>query len=124
MAIGTEDAAVREVVAAERALLDRRVRRDRARVEQLLHPEFFEFGVSGRRWDRASTLAMLADEPDGDGPVAEVDRIDGVRLADDVVHLTYTSRGPDRTVHRSVLWRRVDGRWLLYFHQGTLVPAS
>lgn len=119
-----DDAAVGEVVVAERALLDPRVRGDRARVEALLHPDFVEFGSSGRRWDRASILAMLADEPATDGPVAEVDRIDAARLADDVVHLTYTARRPDGSLRRrSAVWRRVDGRWLLYFHQGTPVPS-
>ncbi|MBO0827232.1 MAG: nuclear transport factor 2 family protein, partial [Streptosporangiales bacterium] len=46
------DGDLAEVVAAERALLDPRVRGDRARVEPLLHADFVEFGSSGRRWDR------------------------------------------------------------------------
>ncbi|HEX6445549.1 MAG TPA: nuclear transport factor 2 family protein [Streptosporangiales bacterium] len=121
---GAHDDDLAEVVAAERALLDPQVRRDRARVDALLHPDFVEFGSSGRRWDREGILAMLAAEPPADGPVAEVDRIDAVRLADDAVHLTYTACRADGTLRRrSALWRRVDGRWLLYFHQGTPVPT-
>lgn len=123
--MAVDDPAVREVVAAERALLDPRVRGDRERVEALLHPDFVEFGSSGRRWDRPSILAMLAGEPATDGPVSAVDRIDAVRLADDVVHLTYTARRPDGSLRRrSAVWRRVGGRWLLYFHQGTPVSHS
>lgn len=121
---GADDDDLAEVVALERALLDPRVRGDRARVEALLHPGFAEFGASGRHWDRAGIIDMLAGEPRTDGPVAVVDRIDAVRLAGDVVHLTYTSRRPDGEFRRSALWRRVDGRWLLYFHQGTPVPRS
>lgn len=122
---GARDDDLAEVVSLERALLDPRVRGDRAQVEALLHRDFVEFGSSGRRWDRDGILAMLAAEPPGDGPVAEVDRIDAVPLADDVVHLTYTACRADGTARRrSALWRRVDGRWLLYFNQGTPVPAS
>lgn len=88
-------------------------------VAELLHPEFVEFGASGRRWDAASVLEVMAG---GEvGPPIEVTGLTGTRLAADVVHLTYRSDAGGRRARRSSIWRRdARGRWLLWFHQGTL----
>jgi hypothetical protein len=59
-----------EVLDRERSLLTRPVRSDPDAVRRLLHPEFREFGASGRvwtasRWSRPSQLtpAMPTIEP-------------------------------------------------------------
>lgn len=65
MAIANEDSATRAAVDNELRLLDPRTRRSPERVAELLHPDFTEFGASGRAWDRASMLAAIAtpDQP-------------------------------------------------------------
>jgi hypothetical protein len=121
----TEDdaTAVAAAVEGELALLDPRVRGSRQRVDALLHPDFREFGASGRIWDRASIMAMLdADGPDAPPIVAS--GVKGVRLAPDLVHLTFDTDAGGRRAHRSSLWRRTDRGWRLYFHQGTLYEGD
>ena len=47
-------------------------------------------------------------------------------LAEDVVLSTYfivdTTR--NRNTLRSSIWKLIDGRWQLYFHQGTITPLQ
>jgi ribonuclease HI len=85
-------------------------------VRALLHPDFREVGASGRVWDRESVAAALAAEPGG--PV-ETSAVAAVRVAAEVVLVTYVAaRGPARS-HRSSLWLADNGSWLLRHHQGT-----
>jgi hypothetical protein len=99
------------------------VRRDRARLDMLLHDEFVEFGRSGRSYIKADILEQLPAEtaPDAmwsqDFAVAE--------LADGVALLTYRSASVDENgslyCHslRSSLWQRAERGWQMRFHQGT-----
>ncbi|MFF6912030.1 DUF4440 domain-containing protein [Streptomyces sp. NPDC012466] len=111
--------AVESAMEGELALLTPKVRRSPERVGALLHPDFHEFGASGRHWSRAAIIASLAatTEP-GVRPVA-VSALRGVQLAPDLVHLTYDTEYDGSRAHRSSLWRRTEGRWLLWFHQAT-----
>ncbi|MDN0197269.1 DUF4440 domain-containing protein [Streptomyces sp. S.PNR 29] len=111
--------AVEAAIEGELKLLDPEVRRAPELVGALLHPDFHEFGASGRRWDRASIITMLAEtaQPGVRPPVTSGMR--GVQLAPDLVHLTFDTENNGRRVHRSSLWRRTENCWLLYFHQGT-----
>ncbi|MDG9717822.1 DUF4440 domain-containing protein [Streptomyces sp. DH24] len=117
------DEAVAAAIDGELALLDPGVRSSRQRVDALLHPDFREFGASGRVWDRASIMAML-DETDPGEPPTAVSGMTGVRLAPDLVHLTFDTDAGGRRAHRSSLWRRTREGWRLYFHQGTLFGAG
>ncbi|TXS01572.1 DUF4440 domain-containing protein [Streptomyces sp. col6] len=118
-----EGRAVRAAMAGEVRLLDPAVRASPEAVTELLDPEFTEFGASGRRYDRASVLAVTSavdDESDPDQGLAM--DLSGVLLAPDLVHLTYVTVRDGQLFRRSSLWRRTDGRWRMYFHQGT--PAG
>ncbi|MFI7409431.1 DUF4440 domain-containing protein [Streptomyces sp. NPDC049627] len=111
--------AVEAAVEGELRLLDPEVRSSPDLLGELLHPEFREFGASGRSWDRTSIIeSLLAGEAPGPRPVV-VSRMEGVRLAPDVVHLTFDSENNGRRAHRSSLWRRTDDGWQMYFHQAT-----
>lgn len=105
-----------EVVRLERELLDPDVRSSSAQTQELLHRDFVEYGASGRVvWNRAAMTAALADDPGVSGP--GVDFVP-VRLADDVVLLTYRIVG-DAGSLRSSVWVRESSRWQVRFHQGT-----
>ncbi len=106
------------VAALERSLLTPAVRRDRDRLDALLHPEFVEIGASGRRWSRAEVLDELTRET----AVAEVEALDLVvhQLAPDVALVTYSTRRGARLVHRSSIWVRLGDDWTVRFHQGTV----
>ena len=78
------DPAVQAAIEGELRLLDPEVRRSPELLGALLHPEFHEFGSSGSRWDRASTLARLPLDTDPYRYVV-TSPIHGVRLGPDVV---------------------------------------
>ncbi|OKJ74755.1 nuclear transport factor 2 family protein [Streptomyces sp. CB02460] len=116
-----EGRAVRAAMAGELRLLDPAVRASPEAVTDLLDPEFAEFGASGRRYDRASVLAVTSAVEDY-GPGPDVSDLTGTLLAPDLVHLTYVTERNGTLVRRSSLWRRTGERWRMYFHQGT--PAG
>ena len=99
------------------------VRRDRARLDELLHESFVEFGRSGTRYDKANILQQL---PAGSSSKAMWSRdFELVELADGVALLTYRSASFDddgdlyRFSLRSSLWQRTARGWQMRFHQGT-----
>ncbi|MEU3948690.1 nuclear transport factor 2 family protein [Streptomyces sp. NPDC029526] len=119
-----QDTAVDAAIEGELRLLDPEVRSSPERVDALLHPEFFEFGASGRVWDRAAIIDALTEEGDSGAPAATVSAMKAVEIAPGTVHLTFDTDHNGRRAHRSSLWRRTDQGWRLYFHQGTLFPPD
>ncbi|MEU3933439.1 nuclear transport factor 2 family protein [Streptomyces sp. NPDC029044] len=115
--------AVESAMEGELALLTPKVRRSPERVGALLHPDFHEFGASGRHWSRAAIIASLAATADSGAETVAVSALRGVQLAPDLVHLTYDTEYDGSRAHRSSLWRRTEGRWLLWFHQATPFSA-
>lgn len=96
--------------------------RDRVEVERRLHPDFFEFGVSGRIWSRSEVTAVFGHEAPHALDVSDF----AVRmLAGDVALVTYRSvpEGEGETI-RSSIWVRRDGRWQRAFHQGTRTESG
>lgn len=106
------------VVALEKELLSDRVRQDTSRVRQLLHPQFTEFGSSGRIWTRNRLLAEIAPMPIR----VRYEPIGSERLADDVILLRWRAVSAHSEWLRSSVWQRLDGHWRLLFAQGTPVP--
>ncbi|MFF7788379.1 DUF4440 domain-containing protein [Streptomyces sp. NPDC007991] len=122
------DPAVAAAIDGELTLLDPDVRRSPERIAALLHPEFHEFGASGRHWSREAVIAALVEATDLESPPVVPSRVHGVRLAADLVHLTFDTECDGSRAHRSSLWRRTEDGWLLYFHQATpfgrITPAG
>ncbi|MFD3484115.1 DUF4440 domain-containing protein [Streptomyces sp. NPDC058665] len=115
----TESPAVVAAIEAELHLLDPVVRSSGELTGALLHPEFRALGSSGRRWDRRSILAALTTyDPPAAHPVTTTG-MHGVELAPHLVLLTFDTEHKGVWAHRSSQWMLTDGRWLLYFHQGT-----
>ena len=106
---------LRLVVERELALLEPEVRRDPDRVRALLHPDFVEFGASGRVWDRTSIAAVTSGVDERITATEMTPR----RLGPDAVLLTYRSHRAEQHALRSSTWIRAAGEWLLLFHQGT-----
>jgi hypothetical protein len=107
----------RQVVERELALLDPEVRADATRMRALLHPDFAEFGASGRVWDRTTTGAVAKGT---DESIVASD-LRATRPGPDAVLLTHRSDASGRRALRSSV-RVCDpvAGWLLRFHQGTL----
>jgi len=102
----------------ELSLLTPAVRRSPERVDALLHPGFFEFGRSGRRWTRQAILDAIGEELTTDEPPT-VTELSAARLADTVIQVTYLAERDGHRTWRSSLWRKDDGAWRIWFHQGT-----
>lgn len=108
--------------ALEEALLDPKVRRDRAQVAALLAEGFFEFGSSGRVWTREETLELLATE-EYQPPAMEDFKCEWI--AESVALVTYRTVRTDAesglrsAALRSSLWVKQSGEWRVRFHQGT-----
>lgn len=115
-----DDVETAAVVALERLLLRPDVRADRRRVEGLLHPDFREFGASGHTWSRETIVDALAADPAAPGTA---EAFAPVRLAEDVVLLTYRVRGDPGSLRSSVWVRDRAAGWRLRFHQGTRTPT-
>jgi hypothetical protein len=113
---------VATVVHLERRLLESSVRGSAASLEALLDPEFREVGASGHVWTRDSIIQALTQSGGAAAPIRDED-MDGRRLADHLVLLTYLSDAAGRRARRTSLWRRdPDAGWRLLHHQGTPVP--
>ena len=107
--------------ALEASLLTNAVRKDRARVAELLAEEFREFGRSGTVYTKAEILAFLAEEEE---IVVTMEDFRCQPVAEGVALVTYRSEraepaGENLAALRSSLWVWRDGRWQMVFHQGT-----
>lgn len=97
------------------------VRVSREKLDELLADEFFEIGSSGSMYDKKECLdtGVVLTE-------MSLHNYEIYPLAQDVVLATYfivdTTR--NRNTYRSSIWKHIDGRWQLYFHQGTITPLT
>jgi len=102
------------------------IRSSRARLEQLLHPDFHEVGRSGRPYNRATVIQFLAEQQNP--PPTESGEFSAAPLAPGVFLLTYRSalRQEDGTLTNHTLrmsvWVNGGAGWQLRYHQGT--PAA
>lgn len=97
------------------------VRVSREKLDELLADEFFEIGSSGSMFDKKECLdtGVVLTE-------MSLHNYEIYPLAQDVVLATYfivdTTR--NRNTYRSSIWKFIDERWQLYFHQGTITPLT
>jgi hypothetical protein len=106
----------------EERLLQPGVRKSAEEVAALLDDDFVEFGGSGRIFDRQQVVEALRAE----SPVRlSLTDFKAVLLAPDVSLATYRAirhgDSGEPPVHslRSSIWKLIEGRWLMVFHQGT-----
>lgn len=97
------------------------VRMSRARLDEILADDFFEIGSSGFMYDKKECLetGVVLSE-------MKLHNYEIYPLAHDIVLATYflvdTTR--ERNTLRSSIWKFIDGKWQLYFHQGTITPLQ
>jgi hypothetical protein len=116
---------VSQLLALEQSLLDPDLRRDRARVSELLADGFIEFGSSGRVWTRDRILDLLATKV---YVPPSIENFECRRVGPGTILATYRAvrvnewTGARTVTLRSSLWSIESGSWRLLFHQGTRVP--
>ena len=108
----------------EEGLWRAEVRFDRKRMDDILAPDFFEFGRSGRIYRREDTLDIPAQPILAKLPLTRF----RARLLDaNVAHVTYVSAvtydGVEELANRSSIWSRTEIGWQLRFHQGTAIES-
>lgn len=113
----------------ELELHSRETRSSRDAVSALLANGFIEFGSSGGIYDKAVVVDALVQEARVENTaLPEVHDFTVSSIAPDAVLVTYRSvrrsdgMTPERQTLRSSIWKRIDGRWQMFFHQGTVVP--
>lgn len=94
---------------------------------ELLADAFIEFGSSGKVWNKSSIIESMRGE-ESDSQIT-VEDFAARELAPGVVLVTYTSKkvAEDQAVAstlRSSIWKHLDGKWQMIFHQGTRTLAS
>lgn len=109
-----------ELQRLEEELWREETRFDRSYMERVIASDFFEFGRSGRTYQREDTLSHDRQTIDAVLPLKNL----RIRLlADDVAQVTYNSfvtyDGVVEKGRRSSIWSRINGKWVLRFHQGT-----
>lgn len=109
----------------EESLLQSAVRKNAAKVAELLAEDFREFGSSGRVFSKAEILAALqSEDPDHNW---SLDDFAATQLSESLVLVTYrairtSDDSPPAQSLRSSLWALRNGRWQMIFHQGTRIP--
>jgi hypothetical protein len=108
--------------ALEEELLQPAVRKTASRVDALLTDDFMEFGSSGRVFDKHDIIDSLRSESPARRSLTD---FRALPLGPGVVLTTYRATSYDASgeqpIHslRSSVWRLLDGRWQMVFHQGT-----
>lgn len=103
----------------EEQLLSNPVRTNPAAVALLIADDYIEFGSSGRVWRKQDQV--------GEGGAGEVrmtlSHFELRTLSEDTVLATFRIFNEDSGMHclRSSIWKFRDGRWQMFFHQGTPV---
>ncbi len=103
----------------EESLWRDETRFDTLYMEKVLHPDFFEFGRSGRVYERSKTIYVPRSHIDA---ILPLENLEYHEVSDDTVLLTYRSQVKYETLeiwNRSSLWVKCEDIWQLYFHQGT-----
>jgi hypothetical protein len=101
-------------------------RRNRERLDLLLHPKFMEFARSGRQYSRAEVLAEFSSDEEFE--LVHAQDFVLTELGVGIALLTYRSAHIDaagnlyRWTLRSSLWVQTSKGWQMRFHQGT--PAE
>ena len=110
----------------EEELLNPEVRHSPDQVGDLLSDDFVEFGSSGGVFNKQQVIEALEQEGPPD-PIIRLSLVDFIarRLASDVILVTYRiiqEDGPGTRQEsrlRSSIWKLIEGRWQMVFHQGT-----
>jgi hypothetical protein len=94
----------------------------RAHFEQLLAPDFWEVGASGKIYSREFVLSTLEER--NQNPRVEAWHTFDFALRRVEAHhvlLTYALQQPTRLSRRATLWRQTGAGWQMVYHQGTPV---
>lgn len=106
----------------EEKLLKPEIRTSKNELTNLLADTFFEFGSSGKVMYKDANIGELTLS------LVQMQLSDFKMhpLSDEIVLTTYRIYSVMNQQHslRSSVWKLIDGRWKMHFHQGTKIPFS
>lgn len=116
--MGTDSSLKEHLHQLEEILLKPEVRSDPGEMKKLLAEEFFEFGSSGNVWQREDFVGENGESV----RQMSLSDFDIHPLAEGVVLTTYRVKDETRkqATLRSSIWKYIDDRWQMVFHQGTI----
>ena len=90
--------------------------------ENMTEPDFWEVGASGRRYGRDRIVESLEGRyKNFTYETWYIEDFQCRKIAQDCYLTTYTLFQDDRQSRRSTIWRRAEGNWKIFYHQGTPV---
>ena len=103
----------------EKDFFDKNFCDNRSNLEERLAPNFIEYGKSGKTYDRGNAIKALCDLPQN--RQIEITNFKVSQLSCDALLARYISHDlkDDAYALRTSIWKYEDGKWKLYFHQGT-----
>jgi hypothetical protein len=104
----------KSIEALERSLLDPYVRQSTEKLNKLIADDFFEFGSSGKVYNKQDCI-----KPDEDLRKFVVSNFKIKELSKDVTLATYKTTEDGIASLRSSIWKRYGDEWKMIFHQGT-----
>lgn len=111
-----------QLLQLEQKLLEPEIRTSKDELSNLLADSFFEFGSSGK--------VLYKDENIGEMNLSAVQMklsdFEIHPMSEEIVLTTYRIYNEINNQHslRSSIWKLIDGRWKMHFHQGTKMTSS
>ena len=108
----------------EHELLRPDTRKSSARLNELIADDFLEIGSSGKRYSKQDAISSLQSLPESkyslnDFTVKEISPVFVFTIYR--VETVELKSGTKRVSLRSSLWKNINGKWQILFHQGTPV---
>ena len=119
-----EDSVKEKIIELELKLLEPDVRKSVDELDRLLADKFVEFGSAGVKYNKEQIIKTLESES---GIQFTATEFDVEELSADAVMITYQvtikQKGVEkgRNSLRCSIWRFIDDRWQMLFHQGTII---
>ncbi|RKX19399.1 MAG: DUF4440 domain-containing protein [Candidatus Zixiibacteriota bacterium] len=116
-----------KIIGLEKRLFQADIRNSADELDKLVADQFIEFGSSDNSYNKEQIKNSLGSESDLQITATDFDL---KQLSSDVVFVTYRATmtykgfGKERYSLRSSIWRFIDDRWQMIFHQGTPTSAA
>lgn len=111
------------IIKREQQLLEPETRGSREELDNLIAEEFVEFSSSGFVCNKAD---ILKDVSNYEPIEVKAACFEGKMISNNVVLVTYNTWKSDieNCALRSSIWKLIDEKWQMIFHQGTLVKKE
>lgn len=109
----------------EKSLLSKSIRKNPAKLSEHIADEFKEIGKSGEVWTKQTVIDALKAESYTEITITDFNLS---LLSENIALVTYTAHHeqkrnvPSSRSIRCSIWKMVDNKWKIVFHQGT--PAT